>query len=405
MREVAYKVITDVEEKNSFVNLALKDIQVANMPQVTIRVYGYLQYKLYLEYLANEITEKKKMDLVTRRIIQMAIYEKLFLDSVPDYAIVNEYSKLCRKYNRDALSFVSYILNNKIGDLTRIMPTFANEIKNISIRYSYPQAMLKVLMKQYPNDYLKIVESTLMQKRITGRYLNQVAKQPYFFDDFTICNVSDEDFKNKELVIQDLGSYLIVKYLSPSGDVLDLCAAPGIKTMHIAKTANNVVANEINISRVNKLKTNLDTYKIDNVKVINCDASNKDELLEKLNSQKFDKILVDAPCSGSGVFGSKPDLKYRQNMNEINSIIELQTKILKTALEFLKPDGKIIYSTCSLNKNENEEVVLKIIEEFNLSFVEDDEIAKFALKNKVGYTILPYTNHSDGFYMCKLRRK
>lgn len=405
MRKIAFKVITEVEENNSFVNLALKDIESQYMSQITIRVYGYLQNKLYLEYLVNEMVDRKKIDPTVKRILQLAVFEKLYLDSSPDYAIINEYSAICRTSHRDALSFVSFILNNKLSSITHKEPTFTNEVKNLSIKYSYPQAMLKLLIKQYPDNYLEIVKSTLEQKRITGRYLNMDAPTPYFFKDFTLCNLSDEDFKNGKIVIQDLGSYLIVKYLNPINSVLDLCAAPGIKTMNIAKYATNVYANEINSSRYKKLMDNIEKNDFSNVTCINHDASSKEDLDNDIFEVKFDKILIDAPCSGSGVFGSKPDLKYRQNLNEVNEIISLQKNILENALNYLKPDGEIVYSTCSLNKNENEEVVKEMMTKHNLEFVEDPEIAKFAVCGEVGYTILPYTNHSDGFYMCKLKRK
>lgn len=405
MRKTAYNVLTKVEVNNSFVNLELININSEYMSQITIRVYGYLQNKLYLEYIVNEITDRKKMDITTKRILQMAIYEKLFLDSVPDYAIIDSYSKICRQYNRDALSFVSYVLNNKISGLTKIEPSFTNEIKNISIRYSYPQAMLKLLIKQYPDKYMDIIKSTLEQKKITGRYINENAPTPYFFDDFSLCSVGSEDFINKKCIIQDLGSYLIIKYLQPSGNVFDMCAAPGIKTLHIAKTATHVVANEINESRCQKLSQNIEDFNIKNVDIINFDASDYQAISEHIKINLFDKILVDAPCSGSGVFGSKPDLKYRQSISEINAIISLQEKILDCAVKFLKKDGELVYSTCSLNKNENEEVVLRAIEKHNLEFVSDDTIGKFATPSTIGYTIMPYTNHSDGFYMCKLKRK
>ncbi len=420
MRYTTYRIIKDFEEKQIYINLRLKQLnkEPEEIKNITKRVYGIVQNYDYLNFLVNELTEKRKLDLNTRRILILALYEHLYLDSVPEYAVISEYTNLCHKVNAKAVKYVSFFLNNQLKKASLIEPKYANEIKNISIKYSHPQWLVKRLEKDYPEDYLKILQANQEIKTITARKINELLHPENFvktaYSDLVAANtniIQTEDFKQGNIVIQDLGSYLIGKLVNAGEDdvVLDLCAAPGNKTRHIAATAKYIVANEINESRFKLLQNNLSQDGIKNSTAINCDATDYQAILETLQNKKlpikYSKILVDAPCSGWGVFGSKPEARYYQNQKEINNIIQVQQQILAVANQLLAPNGELIYSTCTLNKHENEQQVLKFMNEYGYEEVNYEEMSKYQKAEQIGITLLPFEQKSDGFYMCKMKRK
>ncbi len=420
MRLTSYKLLTDFEEHKVFINLRLKSLEASpeDIKQVTIRIYGMLQNYEYLNFLVDQTTKGRKIDQATRRILVMAIYEYLYLDSVPEYAVISEYTKLGKKVHHKSAKYISYYLNNELKNVDGMKPTFTNTLKNESILYSHPLWLVKRLSKQYPEEYIEILKANQKVKSITARVINQLIEpekfQTFMFDDLVKAKdvniIRTEDFKAGNIIIQDLGSYLVGKMVDANEEsrVLDLCAAPGNKTMHIAKTAKSIVANEINGSRFELLKSNVKENGFDNIAVINCDASDETQIFDALSeisqTNKFDKILLDVPCSGWGVFGSKPESKYYQNSSEIDGIVQLQRKILETATNFLAEDGEIIYSTCTINKAENVDQVEKFMNDYNFAEVKESKISDYYLDNNTGITLLPQDYDTDGFYMCKMKR-
>lgn len=421
MRYTAYNILRNFEEHKVFINLRLKKLTNSDedIKQITIRIYGILQNYDYLNYLISETTKGKKIDPKTRRILLLAVYEYLYLDSVPEYAIISEYTKLIKRVNQKAQSFVSFYLNNELKNVKGLSPKFSNDLKNESITYSHPLWVVKRLAKQYPDEYLEILKANQQPKKITARVVNKLIEPELFtkfeYDDLVYLTsgniLKSNDFKQGNLQIQDLGSYLVGHMVAPKpGEViLDLCAAPGNKTMHIAKTAKHVYANEINESRCELLKANITAKQIDNITVLNTDASDLNQVLVALSNvnapEKFDKILLDVPCSGWGVFGSKPESKYYQNQQEITEIVKLQGKILKVAEKLLSDTGEIIYSTCTVNRVENGEQLTSFMTEYGFDEVHVSEFESYKREDELGITLLPFMKQTDGFYMCKIKRK
>lgn len=421
MRYTAYNILRDFEEHKVFINLRLKKLTNSDedIKQITIRIYGILQNYDYLNYLISETTKGKKIDPKTRRILLLAVYEYLYLDSVPEYAIISEYTKLIKRVNQKAQSFVSFYLNNELKNVKGLSPKFSNNLKNESITYSHPLWVVKRLAKQYPDEYLEILKANQQPKKITARVVNKLIEPELFtkfeYDDLVYLTsgniLKSNDFKQGNLQIQDLGSYLVGHMVAPKpGEViLDLCAAPGNKTMHIAKTTKHVYANEINESRCELLKANITAKQIDNITVLNTDASDLNQVLVALSNvnapEKFDKILLDVPCSGWGVFGSKPESKYYQNQQEITEIVKLQGEILKVAEKLLSDTGEIIYSTCTVNRAENGEQLTSFMTEYGFDEVHVSEFESYKREDELGITLLPFMKQTDGFYMCKIKRK
>lgn len=421
MRENVYKLILDYEKNQTYLNLKLKEIQSDNIAQITIRVYGIFQNYLYLDYLVDELVEKKKIDKNVRIILKMQIFEYQFLNK-DKHVIVNEGVELAKKYTKSAAGFINANLR-KVDQVAGRVPTFASEEKNLSILYSIPRFITKRIMKQYPNEYAQIlqdftnIKTTYVRKLENQQLLNaddfQVVNPYLDLYAFTNKNITaSPDFLHKNVVIQDLGSYLVGKAVAatPEEKVLDMCAAPGNKTMHIAQSANQVVANELHAHRASRLSESLTNWKIDNVAVINADGTNPDDIDQRLAEQalplQFDKVLVDAPCSGWGVMKSKPEIKLNHQNEDIKQIVEIQQQLLEAAGNYLKTNGQLIYSTCTLNKEENENQIKMFIEKHpNYRVVSITEIADTELQvSEYGATLLPQTYNSDGFFITKLEK-
>ncbi len=420
MRKICYQILKDFENNGTYLNLALKGIDSTQYPvnQIALRVYGIVQNNELLDYLVDELVGRVKVDKNVRLILKMQIFEYRFLDK-DSHIACDEGVKLAKRYVKSASGFVNANLR-KLETIKELEPTFANEEKNISIKYSHPRFIVKKLAKQYPNDYLQILESNTTKKDTYVRIVNTLICP----QDFTIIEpftdlarfessaiVKHADFLAGNIIIQDLGSYLVGKLVNANGEdiVLDLCAAPGNKTMHIAKTAKHVYANELHAHRANLIRDNIEKHKLSNISVLNADASSEQEISEELKQlnapSQFDKILIDTPCSGWGVIKSKPEIKYNHTAADIEAITVISRQIVENSLNFLKPNGHLVFSTCTLNRDENDYLIKELCEQYNLREVKDSNLEQFT-KNEsdFGICLKNYTYNSDSFYMVKLEK-
>lgn len=420
MREICYKILKDFYQNGTYLNLALKGLDNEKYPvnQIAIRVYGIVQNNEYLDYIIYELVGRKKVDKNVHLILKMQIFEYLFLDK-DVHVICDEGVKLAKRYAKSASGFVNVNLR-KVANIKGIEPSFVNEEKNISIKYSHPRFITKKIIAQYPDDYLKIMESncqkktTFVRKITKGEISSDFVKVEPFDDLYTYNSqaiVRHSDFLEGNIIVQDLGSYLVACLVNPKSDetILDLCAAPGNKTIQIAKDCTHVVANELHSSREKLIKDNIEKFDVNNVTTLNCDATKyheiKNELIKNDLPQKFDKILIDAPCSGWGVLKSKPEIKYNHNLEDIEKLKRTSRNILENSLNFLKSGGQLIFSTCTINREENDYLIEDFCLENNIRVVQDDELTKFTRSDiKTGICLKNYVYNSDSFYMVKLER-
>ncbi len=420
MRKICYQILRDYEQKQSYLNLKLKNLDNEQYPvnQIALRVYGIVANNQFLDYLVDELVERQKIDKSVRLILKMQIFEYRFLNK-DEYVCVSEGVKLAKVYCKSASGFINAHLR-KLKKIKQLEPTFANVEKNIAIKYSHPRFIVKMLKAQYPDDYIQILASNIEVKNTYVRKVKNLLEpekfkqiQPFsdLYQYIGQSIVTSDDFINDTIIIQDLGSYLVGKLVAANKTetILDLCAAPGNKTMHIAPDAKLVVSNELHAHRVQVLANNVQKHKLDNVIVINSDASDYDNLVSSLQvaklSLKYDKILIDAPCSGWGVIKSKPEIKYNHTKTDIDQICEISKKIVENSLNFLKDDGQIIFSTCTLNREENDYLIEEICKKYNLSEVVDEDLVKFTQSTfDTGICLKNYVYNSDSFYMIKLER-
>lgn len=244
-----------------------------------------------------------------------------------------------------------------------------------------------------PSDYIKSIDPSVDGFEI---------EDTNFKNAINILNprgiIDTKYFENGEFYVQDLGSILVSTFLNPSKDskVLDLCAAPGGKSTHLAEIMENtgeIVACDKSKKKIKLIEENARRLGVKNIKTFVNDA----EILNKDFLDKFDYVLVDAPCSGTGLYRKKPDIKWNKDIKDLKNLSEIQIKILENAKNYLKLGGHLVYSTCSLSKIENEDVVYKFLEE-NENF----KIKK--LRNKEVLKLFPSVDDTDGFSIVLLEK-
>ena len=415
-REVVLKTLYMIEKDNAYCDKALKQQLNADMLKedinlITNLVYGITDKKRRLDYIIENYSTQKlnKISLWIKIILRMGIYQILFMDKIPPSAAVNESVKLAKRYGHGASAgFVNAILRNIIrnGDVT-----YPKD--NISIFYSVPDWMTDLFVSQYGLEntikifdaFSKVSPTTIRVNRIKtttdvlkARLENAgiKVKNTDYDDILEISNFGDigklKEYKEGLFTPQDVSAYLTGTTLNPEKNdfIIDVCAAPGGKTTHLAESINNdgtIVAFDLYPHKVDIIESNCKRLGITCV-----DAKVWDSM--KVNEEyigKADKVLADVPCSGLGVIGKKSDIKWHRTPEDLKEIIKMQDIILENASKYLKHGGELVYSTCTINKQENEEVVNRFIEKSNFKITEEK-------------TIMPYDG-SDGFYICKMTKE
>lgn len=382
-------------------------------------VYGVVENLYYIDYMIGKLSKIKlnKLDKNVLNILRIAVYELAFLESKP-YAVINEAVNLCKKFSFKSKGFVNGVLRNLDRNKEKIMEIEEKGDKYLSIKYSTNMDIIKYLKDNYSN-YEKIVESFSDQADFTIRvntYLIskedlktkleklefKIAESSLSPDALLVENpngiVDTEEFNKGYFTIQDQASILVGNVVNPkeNSKVLDLCAAPGSKSTHLAQIMKNtgeVLANDISTSKNDKIIENFQRLKLTNYNLKNYDASKNVEEFKN----KFDYVLVDAPCSGLGVIKRKPEIKLYRTYEDIKSIASIQKEILDRAYSYVKKGGDIIYSTCTIGRLENQDIIGDFINRYS-------DIKIVPIDGNDYKEILP-NKSSDGFYMCKMTKK
>lgn len=427
-RELAIKILYKIEENNGYSNLILdehlqKERQKLNEKDIGLIseiVYGTITWKLTIDTILQKYSNIKinKISKWIKIILQIGIYQIVFLDKIPKSAAVNESVNLCKKYGYKSVGFVNAILRKVNKSDYEEFENIKDNNERISKMYSMPEWIVKKLIKQYgiskteeicinsnlkPTitirvNSLKNTIEQLKQKLDERNILWENAQTPNFLHLKNIKNVSNIDlFKEGFFTVQDEGAGKIALILNPKQEeiILDACSAPGGKTTHLAELIENkgkILAWDIHEHRVNLVKESAKRLGISIIEANVKDSSKYDAKYEN----KFDKILLDVPCMGLGVCKRKPDIKWQKTEKEIKEITKIQENILQICSKYLKKGGELVYSTCSILKEENEDIIERFLEIEKSGTKEGFEL--------ICKTIILPNSQTDGFFICKIRK-
>ena len=396
---------------NKFLNEA--DLSGADRALATAIFYGVLDRTITLDYvLSNYIkTPLKKVQPTALVVLRMALYQIMYMDKIPDSAAVNESVKLIKNSKQKHLSgFVNAVLRN-ILRCEIVLPN-GTDTASLSVKYSCPEWIINSFITDYGVDNAtQLLEHSLQTPPVTLRVntlktdcnsLQQIlAQENILTQPTTIENALEvvggiDVTKSKAYYdglfhIQDIASQTVVSILSPKENetVLDVCAAPGGKTFTMAeymRDKGKITACDLHQKRVELIKKGAKRLGITNIKTLQNDATIINNSLGQ-----FDIILCDVLCSGLGVIRRKPEIKYK-NLGEYSDISDIQCKILENAMSNLKENGRILYSTCTLRKCENEGVIQRFL----------DKYPEYELKYQ--HTFMPHIDGCDGFYYALLQK-
>ena len=385
--------------------------------------YGVIRNKKFLDYIIEKYTKDIRKEWI-RNLLRISIYQITFMNS-DDKGVVWEATELAKKYSIAISKFINGTLRNYLRNKDSELKRLDDE-KNYEILYSIPKWFYDTLEKQYGNDNLKQAITSLKKIPYLSVRVNKLKYSEEEFEEFlkekdiqiikkvdTVYYVNSgliinsEEFKTGKIIAQDASSYLAAKNLGamPNELVLDICAAPGGKTAVLAeemKNSGEVIAIDIHQHKIKLIDTNMKKLGIDIVKAIVMDARNVNK-----QGRKFDKILVDVPCSGYGVIRKKPEILYSKNRENIEELAKLQLEILNSAADILKDGGELIYSTCTITDEENTNNIKKFLEERKEFNVEKLHIPESVLGDydKLGGFCINYKEEiMDNFYIIKLKK-
>lgn len=425
-REKALQIINDVLYKGTFLEESLEILKVSNIDErdfafIKEITTGVVRNKTYLDYVIRQNSRVRfnRIHKIILIILEMAIYQMYFLDKVPDYSIVDESVNLAKIYgNKGSISFTNGILRS-IAKKKPAQVTLKDSIDNLSTYYSHPRFYTEYFYENYGEEFTKKLLKANNEKapftiRVNSfktnrddliKNLSQLGfeiEETTYDKALNVLNpngiIDTEYFEKGHFYVQDLGSILVSSFLNPRKDskVLDLCAAPGGKTTHLSELMDNtgeIVACDKSKGKINLIKENAQRLGCKNISPMINDA----RVLNDDFVNKFDYVLVDAPCSGTGLYRKKPDIKWNKGIDDLKDLGKIQLEILNNAKEYVKDQGLLLYSTCSLSKIENEDVIENFLSE-NINF----KIKK--LRDKEVLKLFPSVDGSDGFSICLLEK-
>ena len=414
-RELAVKTLYEITYNGAFSNIAVKDALAGREMSKQERdffsriVYGTLDKELTLDYMITQLSKikLKKISKYILIILRTGLYQIKFMDSVPDSAAVNESVRLARRYGHSASAgYVNGLLRNAAK--TQI-PYPEDKVKYLSVKYSFPEEMCEKWISDFGFDFteklmqafekpqplilrpnsLKTNAGELCARLGTKGITAQARGGAVYADGFDVS--SDSLYREGFYTVQDTAAMqsAVVLNPQPGETVIDMCAAPGGKTTQMAEMMQNkgkILAFDIYPHKVELIKKNAERL---GITIISAQIGDASKLVKELCATA-DKILCDVPCSGTGIIGRKPDIKRSRENKE--PITELQRKILDNASKYLKRGGELLYSTCSIEKEENEGVTDSFIAE-NSGFEKINE-----------KTFYPHIDGTDGFYICRIRK-
>ena len=439
-RYIAVTILEKIEKNQSFSNLLLTEAvnrhQLSDKDRglLTELVYGVIQNKLLLDYqLEPFIKQPKKVENWVRQLLRLSLYQMTQLDKVPAHASVNEAVRIAKSRGHKGIAgFVNGVLRSIDRQGVRSLEEITDSVTYLSIKYSFPVWMIELLIEEVGvTETESIVKSLSKRAKVSLRVntklkpmdevISRLNEEGYevrpsqIARDGLICEnglpVSSDLFKNGVITIQDESSMLVAEAMQIDGDdqILDACAAPGGKTTHMASyltgTNGSVTALDLNKNKLKKVVENAERLGVS--ALIDTRPMDARKAGDAFSEQTFDKILVDAPCSGLGLMKRKPDIRYQKTLEDIYALQKVQGDILNSAAPLLKKGGRLIYSTCTITLKENNEVIAVFLKDHPDFEVEPVFTHKQAVQlSEEGFVNLyPHYFDTDGFFIASLIKR
>lgn len=440
VRDIALDILESVEKKQAYSNLLLNNLinkyqlSKADSGLLTEISYGTIQRKITLDYfLKPYIKNPRKTQSWVINLLRMSVYQMVYLDKIPDHAILFEAVEIAKKRGHKGItSMVNGVLRNIQRNGVSSFDRIQDEKERLAIETSHPIWLVKRWIEQFGYEKAKdmcemnltapLQTARVNVKKISRNELIPILREEGFdveaseiVPEAIVCYQGNlahsESYKLGFLSIQDESSMLVAHALGASKNdvVLDTCAAPGGKTTHIAEglTTGQVYALDLHEHKIKLIQDQAHRLGLRNIKTKAEDSRNVQEIF---NKEGFDRILVDAPCSGLGVLRRKPDVKYTKTKDDISNLSTIQSQLLDAAAPLLKPGGRLIYSTCTVDREENDQVAASFLEH-HPEFERDE-----TLKERMPEAIVPYIEEnmlqvfpqyfsSDGFFIASFRKK
>ncbi|MBC2578974.1 16S rRNA (cytosine(967)-C(5))-methyltransferase RsmB [Clostridium sp. DJ247] len=434
-RRIAVKILVDVLDKGAYSNIILgRELNKSNLNDkdkalVTELVYGTLKYKYTIDTILNHYIKSgiEKLDRDILNILRVSLYQIIYLDKIPSFAAVNEAVELAKRKSLKSSSLVNGVLRNYLRNKDLCYYNKDSKVEELCFKYSFPKWLVKLFIKQYNKEQCeKILSGLNMVPAVTARVNNlktsyeeawdKLLENQYDIEEGRVCpeairinkgkNIeSNPLFKEGFITVQDESAMLVAPSMDLEEEmlVLDLCSAPGGKTCHIAEIMNNIgkiLAFDVYENKISLIKENAARLGVENIKYDILDAS---EYRETLN-EKADRVLIDVPCSGFGIIRKKPEIKWNKDIKSTTDLVSIQRDILENSSKYVKVGGKLIYSTCTLNKEENEKNIQWFIKkhpEFHIEPLYYGDIDNIVYHEEGFMTILP-NKDMDGFFIAKM---
>ncbi len=427
-RKLALDSLVKADAVSSFSNLEINtvisrsDLSKKDAGLYTALYMGVTEKLITLDYVISKYSSVRidKLDIETKNALRLGLYQLMFMDRIPEYSAVSETVSICPKRSKGFVNAVlrSFIRGGKAVDYPK------DEWERISVISSTPSYIIDIFRSSYGDEDAKALleyscEHTGISLRVntirsnTEKVCHLLTERnieheinPLSDDVITVYSpISDiEDIiKGGDVFVQDIASRLAVRVLSPKegGNVLDACACPGGKTFSSAIDMNNkgrILACDLHKNKLSLIERGAKGLSLD---IIETREQNGKVYCEELDSA-FDTVLCDVPCSGLGVIWKKPDIKYKKE-ESVTGLPKVQSEILENCAKYVKVGGEIMYSTCTLNRAENEDIVSSFLKTHHGFCPVDFSLGDTSSVNGM-YTFLPHKTGSDGFFVAKMRR-
>ena len=432
VRELTLSLLCEFEASGKYVNLSLSSMRAEKLSGeersfLTALLYTVVERKITYDYYVSAISGRSldKIDPTTLNILRIGMCQIVHIDSVPDHAAVNETVALAR--NKGEKSFVNGVLRQAVRlkneDKLPLPKKEKKASRYLSVRYSFPHWLVKhfiSLLGEEQTEKLLVhfntarytdltVNVTKTDKEKLSALLTEAGFEPVPFIDSPISVRIPTSVNPRRLpgfdeglfFVQDAACAVSTEALgvSPGDRIIDVCACPGGKSFSAAMlSGGEVLSLDIHESKLSLIEDGKARLGLTSIQVGECDATKpRAELFGS-----FDKVICDVPCSGLGVLGKKPDIRYRDN-DSLHNLPQLQYEILNASVNYLKDGGTVVYSTCTLNPEENERVIERFLDAHPDFYPVNFTVDKLSSQGGM-LTLLPHVHGTDGFFIAKIRK-